>query len=101
MKKINQLLDCAATHLDAAVNFRVSNMVLAVHSDASYLSKTKARSREGGHFFLSKDDTYPENNGAVLTISHIIKAIMSSAAEAELGALYINCRGAIPARQLL
>ena len=50
---------------------------------------------------MDSDTTYPNNNGAVLTIAQIIKAIMSSAAEAELGALYINCREAIPARQLL
>ena len=50
---------------------------------------------------MSKDETYPENNGAVLTISQTIKAVMSSTAEAELGELYINCRKFIPARQLL
>ena len=50
---------------------------------------------------MDSDTTYPNNNGAVLTIAQIIKAVMSSAAEAELGALYINCREAIPAHQLL
>ena len=35
MRKIKQLLDYAATHLDAAVTYRSSNMVLASHSDAS------------------------------------------------------------------
>eukprot|EP00804_Cyclotella_cryptica_P000215 CCRYP_016197-RD/>CCRYP_016197-RD protein AED:0.48 eAED:0.48 QI:0/-1/0/1/-1/0/1/0/40 len=29
-------------------------MILAVHSDASYLSETKARSRAGGHFSYQK-----------------------------------------------
>ena len=38
-------------------------------------------------------------NGAVLTISKIIKSVMSSAAEAELGALFVNCKEAIPASQ--
>jgi hypothetical protein len=44
---------------------------------------------------MSNDNIRPHNNGAVLT--QIIKAVMSSAAEAEIGALYINCREAIPA----
>ena len=101
MKKVKQLLDYAATHPDAVVTYRASEMILAAHSDASYLSETKARSRAGGHFFMDSDITYPNNNGAVLTIAKIIKAVMSSAAEAELGALYINCREAVPARQLL
>ena len=65
-------------------------MVLASHSDASYLSESKARSRAGGHFFMSKDDATPANNGAILTVYQIIKAVMSSASEAELGALFIN-----------
>ena len=33
--------------------------------------------------------------------SHIIEAVISSAAEAELEALFINCREAIPARHAL
>jgi hypothetical protein len=67
-------------------------MVLAGHSDASYLSETNARSRAGGNFFMSNDEAIPNNNGVILTILQIIKAVMSSAAEAEIGALYINCK---------
>jgi hypothetical protein len=100
-KLTHQLLDYAATHPDAIITYRASDMVLAGHSDASYLSETKARSRAGGHFFMSNNDTIPSNNGAILTISQIIKAVMSSAAEAEIGALYINCKEAIPARHAL
>ena len=50
---------------------------------------------------MSADDTEPANNGAVYTVSQIIKAVMSSAAEAELGGLYINAREAIPMRHVL
>jgi hypothetical protein len=70
-------------------------MVLAGHSNASYLLETNACSRAGGHFFMSNNDTIPSNNGAILTILQIIKAVMSFAVEAEIGALYINCREAI------
>ena len=101
LTKTRQLLDYAATHPDAIVTYRASDMVLAGHSDASYLSESKARSRAGGHFFLASNSPYPDNNGAVLTVAKIIKAVMSSAAEAELGALYINCREAVPPRQQL
>jgi hypothetical protein len=76
-------------------------MKLAVHSDASYLSEPKARSRAGGHFFLSGDTTAPGNNGAVLNIAHIIKHVMSSATEAELAALYIMAREAVYIRIIL
>jgi hypothetical protein len=68
---------------------------------ASYLSETHLRSYSGGHFFLSKNDHYPNNNGAVLTIVQIIKAVMLSAAESKLGVLYINAQEVIPLRHLL
>ena len=80
---------------------QLRDMVLAVHSNASYLSEAEARSRVGGHFFCSQEADDPIDNGAVLNISKILKAVMSSAAEAELGALYINAREAIPMHQLL
>ena len=42
-----------------------------------------------------------QDNGAVLNVAKIIKSVMSSAAEAEIGALFINLRQAIPARRTL
>ena len=41
-RKIKQLLDYTTTHLNATVTYRCSNMVMAAHSDASYLSETKS-----------------------------------------------------------
>ena len=55
----------------------------------------------GGHFFLSSNVQNPQNNGAVLTIAQIIDAVMSSAAEAELGALFINAKEAVYIRRIL
>jgi len=68
------------------LSYHASDMVLvlAVHSDTTYLSKPKAHSRAGGHFFLSSDTTIPPNNGAVLNIAHIIKNVMSLATKVEL-----------------
>ena len=48
MKRVLFFLDYAATHPDAIVTFYASDMILAVHSDASYLSKSGARSRASG-----------------------------------------------------
>jgi hypothetical protein len=42
MKKIKQFIDFAATHPDAVVTYHASNMVLAGHSNALYLSKSNA-----------------------------------------------------------
>jgi hypothetical protein len=44
MEKCKQFLDYAATQEDAVITYRKSNMVLAIHSDASYLNEPKARS---------------------------------------------------------
>jgi hypothetical protein len=101
LRKVEQFLDYAATNPEAVVTYKASDMVLAIHSDASYLSEPKARSRAGGHFFMSANDVDPPNNGAVLNVSKVIKAVMSSAAEAELGALFYNAKIAVPMRKTL
>jgi hypothetical protein len=76
-------------------------MVLAVHSNTSYLSNPKAQIQAGGHIFLSSNTTVPPNNGAILNIAHIIMNVMSSATEAELAGLYIMVRKAIYIRIIL
>ncbi len=89
MLHTQQLLDYLASQEEAVLTYNASNMILAIHSDSSYLSEPKAQSCAGGHFFLSSDTTIPANNGAILNIAHIIKHVMSSATKAELAALYI------------
>jgi hypothetical protein len=101
MEQTKQLLDYIATQEDAVITYKASDMILAVHSDASYLSEPKARSRAGGHFFLSAAVDAPPNNGAILNIAHIIKHVMASATEAELAALYIVAREAVYIRIIL
>ncbi len=86
---------------EAILTYHASKMVRAIHSDASYLSKAKARSRAGGHMFMAGNEEICFNNGAVLNISQIIRAVMSSAAEADLGALFINAKTAISIQQTL
>ena len=44
------ILNYAATHLDANITYNASDMCLHAHSNASYLSAPKARSRAGGYF---------------------------------------------------
>ena len=50
---MTQLLDYSATHPDVAITFHKCDMILHIHSDASYLSEPEAKSRFGGYFFLS------------------------------------------------
>eukprot|EP00804_Cyclotella_cryptica_P008022 CCRYP_004538-RB/>CCRYP_004538-RB protein AED:0.45 eAED:0.39 QI:0/-1/0/1/-1/0/1/0/221 len=70
-------------------------MVLNIHSDASYLTESNACSRIAGHFFLGSvpiDKTPITLNGAIYVFCGILKFVVASAAEAELGALFLNCK---------
>ncbi len=97
----NQLLDYLATQEDAVLTYNCSKMVMAVHSNVSYLCEPKAKSRAGGHFFMSTNAEIPSNNGAILNIAHIIKHVMTSATEAKLAALYIMAREVVYMRIIL
>ena len=83
------------------MTYSASDVVLAVQSDAGYLNEPEAQSRAGGHFFLSNNAPIPPNNGAILNIAQIIKNVMSSATEAELGAHFIVAKEAVYMRTIL
>ena len=87
MKKYKQLLDYPLTKHGAILTYRARNMVLVIHSNASYLNEPKARSLVGGHHFILSNSNFMPNNGAVLNISQIIKTVMSLAAKSKLGSL--------------
>ena len=79
------------------VRFYASDMILNVHSDASYLTAPKARSRIGGHFFLGQvpiDNKPIFINGPILSLCTVLRTVAASAAEAELGALFHNAKEA-------
>ncbi len=95
IKEIKQLLDYCTSQEEAIVTYHASDMIFAVHSDARYLNERKLQSRAGRHFYLSSGVPYPPNNGAILNIAKVINAVASSAAEEELGALFINAREAL------
>ena len=85
------------THPDAIIRFYKSDMILQIHSDASYLTAPKSRSRAGGNLFLG---SVPVNNvpiklnGTIHSLCTILRFVASSAAEAELGKLFLNAREA-------
>jgi hypothetical protein len=87
----NQLLDRLATHPDAVIRYHASDMVLHIHSDASYLLVSYARSRLRGLFFLgNKSPEQDTLNGSILNVATIIKNVVASAAESEVGACFHN-----------
>jgi hypothetical protein len=98
----NQILDYLATQPDATIRYHVSNMILHIHSDASYLSVSNTRSRLGGLFFLGNKS--PERNtlnGSILNVAPFIKNVVASAAESEVGACVHNAQSGAPLRVTL
>ena len=96
-----QLLDYCATYSNLTLLFVASDMVLRIHSDASYLSVFKARSRAAGFFYLSPASDTPPSNGAIHVLCVVLKNVMASAAESEIGAVFVNCQEAIFVRENL
>ncbi len=101
MEIVKQLLDYCASQEEAIITYNKSKMILVVHSDAGYCNEKKLRSRAGGNFFLSNEDKFPPNNGAIFTNATKIKSVMASAANAELGALFLNAKEAVYIQQIL
>ena len=48
------LLDYVATHPHVAICYHASKIILAVHSNVSYLSEPDSKSHVGGHYFLTE-----------------------------------------------
>ena len=68
-------------------------------SNFAYLVESEARSRAGGYTYLgNKEGNERILNGPISIIAKIIKSVMSSAAEAEVGALFMNAQDILPMR---
>eukprot|EP00804_Cyclotella_cryptica_P012521 CCRYP_017704-RA/>CCRYP_017704-RA protein AED:0.43 eAED:0.43 QI:0/0/0/1/0/0/2/0/258 len=74
LDRVSQFLDYALSHPNAGVTYRASD-VIAAQSDASYLSESNARSRAGGHFFLSEMIITPTTMGLSSTFRKSSKSL--------------------------
>ncbi len=97
-KTMEQLLDYLATNETATIRFHALEMILNIHSDVSHLSETRACSRACKHIFMGwvpKGNKPIKLNGVFHTNSTIMRFVVASPAEAELGALYHSCQTGI------
>ena len=72
-------------------------MILNEQSDASYMSASKDKNSAGVYFFLESLPTNRKDiqlNGNIMITYKILKLLAPSAAEAELGALFVNTKKA-------
>jgi hypothetical protein len=92
--KVIKLLNYCNTHPETKIRYHASEMILHIHSDASYLSENEAKSRAGGVFYMCSSPKTDKKltNRAILIISKVLKHVMYSAAEAEIGAVFINAK---------
>jgi hypothetical protein len=92
--KVIKLLNYCNAHPETKIRYHASDMILYIHSDASYLSEKEVRSRAGGFFYMGSSTKTEQRftNGAILIISKVLKHVMSSAAEAEIGAVFKNAK---------
>jgi hypothetical protein len=98
----NKMLDYLANHPDATIRYHASKVILHIHIDASYLSVSNARSRLGGLFFL--DNNSPEEEtlyGSILNVAAVIKNVVASIVESEVGACFQNAQIGAPLRVTL
>jgi hypothetical protein len=83
----------------ATILYHASEMILHIHSDASYLSVSNARSRLGGLVFLGNKSPEKDTlNGSILNVASVIKKVVASASESEARACSHNAHSGAPLR---
>jgi hypothetical protein len=81
MQKMDRLLQYVSTHPNNGIRYYASNMILQLMSDASYLSRPKARSVCGGFGYFGLPTAI---NGPISCGSWMIDCVCASVAEAEI-----------------
>jgi hypothetical protein len=92
---VSHLLDYCSNHPEYTIRYFASDIQLKIHSDASYLSDPKAKSIISGYFYSDNKTDSPNkslSNGPLLCHTTVIKHVVSSVAEAEVGALFVNSK---------
>jgi hypothetical protein len=78
------------------LNDIATEQTMQIHSDASYLSVSNAL---GGLFFLGNQSPEQDTlNGSILNVASVIKNVIASAAESEVGACFHNAQRGAPLR---
>jgi hypothetical protein len=84
-----RLLQYAAAYPNNAIVYTKSKMHVILQVDASYLSRSNARSVAGGVAYFGDAANPTKENGMIHAISSIIDVVVASAGEAEYGSAFI------------
>jgi hypothetical protein len=95
---MNQLLDYLATYFDNGTTYRASDMILCAHA---FTMNQRATVKPVPTSLSPKNNPFLKHNHPILSISQMMKFVMSSAAKAELSALYTTSKEMVPLCQTL
>ena len=97
-ESIDQILKYLATYANDGIVYRSRKMVISAHSYAGFHNESKFQIQS---VFLEEDESIPRGNEPILTFAQVIISVISSAAEAALGAIFITSKEFFPMRQTL
>ena len=90
-------MDYVATNPKATIVYTPNYMILKAHTDALYQSEPGVKSRFEGHFYIGKKPSHSTTtNGPLLNTASILRNLISSAAEAEYGGMFMNAKATLP-----
>jgi hypothetical protein len=97
-----RFLNYCATHPETIIQYKKSDMILQCHSNVPYLLESQVCSCTGGFYYMGTADIKNTTiNSAILASTTIMKPVLSSASEAEIGVLFHNCKQATIIRTTL
>lgn len=91
-ERAQMLMDYLHDHPDGVLRYHASDTILSLEDEVAYLVLPKAKSRAAGWFILGKDPAHHPvemKNSPIHIMCNTIKNVMSSAAEAESGGIFI------------
>ena len=91
-EKAQMLMDYLHDHPNGILRYHASDMILVLEADAAYLVLPKVKSRAAAWFILGNDPAkHPVQmkNAPLHIMCNTIKNVMSSAAEAETGGIFM------------
>ncbi len=95
-----RLLGYAASHLNASVIIRPSDMILRIHSDASHLSRSNSGSVAGGIHYLGTSDPFFVN-APIHCHSTGIPVVCAAVSESEYAGAFSNAQLGVDERACL
>ena len=95
-KLCHHLLNYCETYPNEGLRYHKNDMVVHIHSDASYLVAPYTKSRISGYFSLSSNSKKTTTHNAPIYIEcKTLRNVVTSSAQCETAAVFLNAQTAI------